>query len=333
MTDIYTPLEIKGKALKNRIVLGPAERVGYTFTYDDAIMGEEVIKEYITLAENNIGLIIFQSMVVSQKSIDYTGWPMPGAFKRENLEPLKRIGEAARKNGSTFIVQLGSGYPYSNSWTTEEMDEFLHQFLVGVKLCIDAGVDGIEIHGCHDLTLGQIVDPYKNRRTDKYSNGLDFVREIIKFTRNNAPDDFIISYRMGCSFDWDADIRQAKSIEALGIDILNVSYGAIRQYPSGIPAKYEYSEMTYAASLLKKYVDIPVIAGIGIDTIRRGDKLIQDGGADLVAYAKPFLADPLFATRSLDDPDYSPCLGCRMCWWGSDGSKCPGRIRAVKIDG
>ena len=326
MTDIYTPLKIKGKELKNRIVLGPAEREGYS--YDDAIMGEEVVQEYVTLAENNIGLIIFQALVVSQKSIDYTGWAMAGAFKRENLEPLKRIAEAAHRNGSVFIVQLGSGYPYSNSWTTEEMDEFLNQFLAGAQLCIDAGVDGIEIHGCHDLTLGQIVDPYKNRRTDKYSNGLDFVREIVEFTRNNAPDDFIISYRMGCSFDWEADIRLAKAIEEMGIDILNVSYGAVRKYPTGIPAGYEYSEVTFAASLIKKHVSVPVIAGIGIETIRRGDRLIRDGDADLASYAKPFLADPLFATKSLDDPDYRPCLSCRMCWWGSDGHRCPGRRAA-----
>ncbi|MDO4556543.1 MAG: hypothetical protein Q4B70_15590 [Lachnospiraceae bacterium] len=326
MTDIYSSLNIKGKTLKNRIVLGPAERVG--LTYDNAIMGEDVIQEYETLAENNIGLIIFQSLVVSQKSIDYTGWPMPGAYKRENLEPLKRMVDAAHRNGSVFIVQLGSGYPYSNEWTTEDMDEFLNQYLVGAQLCIDAGVDGIEIHGAHDLTLGQIVDPIKNRRTDKYRNGLDFVKEIVNWIRRHAPEDMILSYRMGCSFDWNADIKTAKSIEELGFDILNVSYGAVRKYPTGIPVGYEYSEMTFAASVLKEHISIPVIAGIGIETIRRGNALVEAGRADLVAYAKPFMADPMFATRSIDNPDYRPCLGCRMCHWGSDGNRCPGRIKS-----
>ena len=323
MTNIYTPLNIKGKTLKNRIVLGPAERVG--LTYDNAIMGEDVVQEYEILAENNIGLMIFQSLVVSQESIDYTGWPMPGAYKKENLEPLKRIADVARQNGSVFIVQLGSGFPYSNEWTTEDMDEFLNQYLVAAKLCIDAGVDGVEIHGAHDLTLGQIVDPFKNQRTDKYRNGLDFVQEIVNWIRSHAPEDFILSYRMGCSFDWDMDIQLAKAIEKLGFDILNVSYGAVRKYPTGIPVGYEYSEMTFAASVLKEYISIPVIAGIGVETIRRGNVLVEEGSADLVAYAKPFLADPMFATKSIDNPDYKPCVRCRVCYWGSDGKRCPGR--------
>ena len=62
MPGIFTPLQIKGKTLKNRIVMGAAERVG--FTYEDGLMGEDVIQEYETLAQNNIGLMITQSLVI-----------------------------------------------------------------------------------------------------------------------------------------------------------------------------------------------------------------------------------------------------------------------------
>ncbi len=325
MADIFTPIKIRGKTLKNRIVLGPAERVGGGFTYDDAIMGESVVREYETLANNNIGMMICQAFVVSQKSIDYTGWPMPGAFQRGNLEPLRRIEAAARENDTVFLVQIGSGYPYSPRWTTEEMEEFRDQHLVGAKLCIDAATDGIEIHCTHGLTLNSIVSPVTNGRTDKYKDGLVFLQEIIDGVRAMAPSDMILSCRMGCSFNWEEDIRTAQVMEAMGIDVLNVSYGIQEAYPSGIPLGYEYSPITFAASVIKEHVSIPVIAGIGIETIRRGDRLIKDGTADLVAYAKPFLADPLFVTRSLEDPDYHPCLDCRVCQWGSDGSRCPGR--------
>lgn len=67
MTDIFTPLQIKGKTLKNRIVMGAAERVG--FTYEDGLMGEDVIQEYEALAQNNIGLMITQSLVISPEDI------------------------------------------------------------------------------------------------------------------------------------------------------------------------------------------------------------------------------------------------------------------------
>ena len=71
--------------------------------------------------------------------------------------------------------------------------------------------------------------------------------------------------------------------------------------------------MTYAASLLKEHVNIPVIAAWGIETLNRGDRLIRKGNADLAAYAKPFLADPEFVLKSKNNMDYKPCFGCRNC--------------------
>lgn len=329
MADIYTPLAIRGKTLPNRIVMGPAERVGGGFTYDDAVMGESITREYETLARSGIGLMIAQAFVVSPKSIEYTGWPMPGAYRRENLGPLARIAKAARAGGSAFVVQLGSGHPYSPRWTTADVEEFRDQHLVGARLCVDAGVDGVEIHCCHGLTLNSIVSPRTNSRSDRYADGLVLLREIVDGVRAMAPDGFIVSCRMGCGFDWERDIAMARAIEAMGVDVLNVSYGVQEAYPAGIPAGYGYSAVTFAASVLKEHVGIPVIAGIGIETVRRGDALVRAGAADLVAYAKPFLTDPLFAARSLADPDYRPCLGCYSCQWGSDGSRCPGRRRAA----
>ena len=135
---------------------------------------------------------------------------------------------------------------------------------------------------------------------------------------------------MGCCFDWDKDIRMAKEIEKMGFDLLNVSVGVQEGYAPGIPADYEYTPMTYAASLLKKHVNIPVIAAWGIETLNRGDRLIRDGNADLTAYAKPFLADPEFVLKSKINMDYKPCFGCRNCQWYSNGNRCPGRKRIQK---
>jgi 2,4-dienoyl-CoA reductase-like NADH-dependent reductase (Old Yellow Enzyme family) len=53
MPGIFTPLQIKGKTLKNRIVMGSAERVG--FTYEDGLMGEDVIQEYEAYLINGVG--------------------------------------------------------------------------------------------------------------------------------------------------------------------------------------------------------------------------------------------------------------------------------------
>lgn len=110
-----------------------------------------------------------------------------------------------------------------------------------------------------------------------------------------------------------------KQLKKWAFDLLNVSVGVQEDTLQGIPADYEYTPMTYAASLLKKYVNIPVIAAWGIETLNRGDRLIRDGSADLAAYAKSFLADPEFVLKSKINMDYKPCFGCRSCQWYSDG--------------
>lgn len=89
MEAIVQPLTIKGKTMKNRIVVAPAERVGLTYT--DNIMGADVIREYETLAENNAGLIMTQSLVVAPEDAVAVDFPLPGIWEDTHIEPLKQM--------------------------------------------------------------------------------------------------------------------------------------------------------------------------------------------------------------------------------------------------
>ena len=149
--------------------MGAAERVG--FTYDDGLMGEDVIQEYEALAQNNIGLMITQSLVISPEDAVACGFPVPGIYKPEHVMPLKRIVDAAHKNGSVLIAQLGIAIPYSPRWLTKDIEDLLTRYLYSAKLCMEAGVDGIEIHGAHDVTLNHILSQRTNGRHDRYSDG------------------------------------------------------------------------------------------------------------------------------------------------------------------
>lgn len=68
--------------------MGAAERVG--FTYEDGLMGEDVIQEYEALAQNNIGLMITQSLVISPEDAVACGFPVPGIY---NLSMSCRLRE------------------------------------------------------------------------------------------------------------------------------------------------------------------------------------------------------------------------------------------------
>ena len=79
-----------------------------------------------------------------------------------------------------FITASASATPnrwadgvYSRPLTVEEIDEIVEAFAKTAKLCMDAGVDGIEVHAVHEgYTLDQFATKYTNQRTDEYGGCL-----------------------------------------------------------------------------------------------------------------------------------------------------------------
>ena len=66
-----------------------------------------------------------------------------------------------------------------------------------------------------------------------------------------------------------------------------------------LPNEFEYNDFVYTGIQVKKNVNIPVIVVNDIKTLSRGNKLIEDGDCDFVAYGRPFLSDPNFVIHSL----------------------------------
>ncbi|APC08917.1 NADH oxidase [Moorella thermoacetica] len=138
-----------------------------------------------------------------------------------------------------------------------------------------------------------------------------------------------MSYRMGWGDSLDEDVKTARALESLGIDMLHISTGIPRDRKLELPAGFDYNDTVYTACYVKKHVNIPVIAVNGIKTLKRGNVLIENNCCDFVAYGRPFLADAEFVVRSLKNDEYKPCLECRNCRWYINGEKCPAQ-RKVK---
>lgn len=66
-----------------------------------------------------------------------------------------------------------------------------------------------------------------------------------------------------------------------------------------MPDGFEYNDFIYTGIQVKKNVNIPVIIVNDIRTLSRGNKLIEDGDCDFVAYGRPFLSDSNFVLHSL----------------------------------
>ena len=84
--------------------------------------------------------------------------------------------------------------------TSDEIEQTIKDFGEATRRVIEAGFDGVEIHGANHYLIHQFVSPYYNRRNDVWADNLKFpmavINEVVKAKKEYASDDFIIGYRL-----------------------------------------------------------------------------------------------------------------------------------------
>ncbi|WP_033166278.1 NADH:flavin oxidoreductase [Clostridium sp. KNHs205] len=332
MLKVYNSLQIKNIVLKNRIVMAPMVRFGYTG--QQGIMSEKLLQHYLNYADKGIGLIISQALTVTPgaKVSDRAG-----AYSDEHIGYLRELAKEYHKNDTVFLAQLafpGFGFYDTetgdvNELTINELERIRDQFINAARICRDAGLDGIELHGAHTYFLNMMASELANKRTDRYGGGitgrLTLVKEIIEGIKSFSDDNFILAYRMGWGESLEIDTATAQALEDLGIDLLHVSAGIPQDRRLQLPDDFSFNDIVYTGSYVKEHVNIPVIVVNDIKTLDRGNTLIESNLTDLVAYGKPFLADESFVINSSGNLNFKSCMECRKCQWFIDGEKCPAR--------
>ena len=310
MSNIFSQIKVKGVNFFNRIVMAPMVHFGYK--NKNGNMEEKLLNTYLNYADKGIGLIISQALLVTNKKEivgDVSNWA--GIYSNEHIEYLRKISDTYHKYGTKFIAQLNTlNFKFLeknsndiNRLSKEDLIYLRDCFIKSAKFCQEAGLDGIELHGAHTYFFNMLSSEISNKREDNYGGNLierlNLVKEIIEAIKSFSKDDFIISYRMGWTENINTDIETAKALEKLGVDILHVSSGIPEDRKLKLPDKFEYNDFVYTGIQVKKNVNIPVIVVNDIKTLSRGNKLIEDGDCDFVAYGRPFLSDPNFILYSL----------------------------------
>ena len=130
-----------------------------------------------------------------------------------------------------------------------------------------AGFDGVEIHSAHRYLLNQFYSPLTNKRTDEYSGNtlegrLRLHLEIIQAIAEAVGKDYPLAIRLGACDYMDGgttledSIRDAKYLEAAGIDLLDISGGLCGTARPGHPEPGYFSELSQG---IKENVSIPVM--------------------------------------------------------------------------
>lgn len=227
---------------------------------------------------------------------------------------------------------------YSRPLTVEEIHEITDAFAKTAKLCMDAGVDGIEVHAVHEgYTLDQFAMKYTNQRTDEYGGSFEnryrFPVEIVQAIKKECGKDFPVSlrysvvsktkgFRQGAvpgeedfvevGRDMAESEKAAKYLQDAGYDMLNCDNGTYDSWYWPHPPAYMPENCNLAdVSHIKKFVDIPVVCA-GKMSPEVGAKSVAAGEIDAMGVARQFLTDPQWVTKMMEDreADIKPCICC-----------------------
>ncbi len=199
----------------------------------------------------------------------------------------------------------------------------ISDFVAATQRALAAGFQLVEIHAAHGYLLHSFLSPLSNRREDRYGGSFEnrarLLREVITAVRSAWPEHLPLWLRISAS-DWaeggwdiEQSIELARSLPALGVDLVDVSSGGLVPH-ARIPAEPGY-QVPFAARIRREAGVATGAVGL-ITEPGQADAIVRDGEADVVLLARELLRDPYFprhAAKSLGAPIVSP-LQYQRAW-------------------
>lgn len=317
MAKLFSPFEIKGLELKNRIVMAPMCQ--YSVTAKDGKPNDWHYVHYTSRAIGGAGLIIIEMTDVEPDG-RITDFDL-GIWSDEHIPAFARIIDACHNHGAKIGIQLahagrkaedaatpvapsaipfeGARYKTPKALTTDEVKKIVAKFGEATKRAVQAGVDTVELHAAHGYLIHQFQSPLTNHRSDEYGQDLaKFGVEIIQAVRSELPASMPLIMRVSAveyadgGYDLEHMIEMCRRYKDAGVDMFHVSSGG--EGPVGStrqPGNFPGYQVPFAREI-KSRVDVPVIAVGMLDHPALAESVIGNQDADLVAIARGLLRDP-----------------------------------------
>ncbi|PQQ16097.1 12-oxophytodienoate reductase 2-like [Prunus yedoensis var. nudiflora] len=311
--------------LSHRVVLAPLTRQR---SYGNVPQPHAIL--YYSQRTSNGGLLIAEATGVSDTAQGYPD--TPGIWTKEQVEAWKPIVDAVHAKGGVFFCQIwhvgrvsNTGFqpngqaPISSSdkpltpqlrsngidvaeftpprrLRTDEIPKIVNDFRLAARNAIEAGFDGVEIHGAHGYLLDQFMKDQVNDRTDEYGGSLEnrcrFALEVVEGVVNEIGAD-----KVGIRLSPFANYMESGDSDpkALGLYMANSlnKYGILYCHMVEPRMKTVGEKCACPHSLvpMRKAFNGTFIAAGGFDR-EDGNNAVAEGRADLIAFGRWFLANP-----------------------------------------
>ena len=338
MNQLTTAYNRNGLSLKNHIAMAPMTRSRATDNIPNDLM------ETYYAQRNGAGLIITEGTAPTPDALGYPR--IPGIFNATQIAGWKKVTAAVHAGRSKIFIQFmhtgrighqynlpagatlvgasdikAAGQIYTDvagmqdhstpvALTTEDIQTLIADHITAARNAIDARFDGIELHGANGYLIEQFLHPVINNRTDAYGGS--------------------IGARAALGVELAAKIAAAIGKEKVGFRISPYStLGDLAAYD----AEEVHATYSYLAQELSKigiaYLHISMNTELQQKTLQSirenfkgtlilcngftpasAEEALQEGIADLIAFGRPFLANPDLVQRiatnaTLNTPDFT----------------------------
>ena len=335
---LLEPLDLGFTTLKNRVLMGSMHTM-----LEEAPEGfERMAAYYGERARGQVGLIVTGGI-----SPNDLGHALPIGEAMDNIPYAakhKVVTKAVHDEGGKICMQIlhvgRYGYTEKNvsasdtkapispfparALTEDEIEFTIESYAHSAAMAQYANYDGVEIMGSEGYLINQFIAKKTNKRTDSwggsYENRIKFPIEIVKRTRERVGDNFIIIYRLSMldlvegGSTWDEVVQLAKEIEKAGATIINTGIGWHEARVPTIGTVVPRGGFAWVTKRMMGEVNIPLIATNRINTPEIAEKVLTEGCADMVSMARPFLADPEFVIKAMEDrgDEINTCIACNQ---------------------
>jgi N-ethylmaleimide reductase len=328
---LLTPYQLGPLQLKNRMVMAPMTR---SRSDNEGNVATAMTAEYYA-QRATAGLLITEGTFVSPKGVGFVN--VPAIYSEAQVEGWKGVTQAVHAKGGKIFAQLwhvgrlshpdlhngelphapSAINPNSQAYTNDgfkdtvtpkemtvaDIRQTINDFVNGASNAVKAGFDGIELHAANGYLLHQFFTGASNQRTDEYGGTIENRARILFEILDELKG--VIDYnRVGIRFNPSAHNLFGMQVDELTIPTFEYIINKLNDYGLAYIHLTEpfvpVDNVPFAVKEVAKHFR-PLYKGTLIInkgfTQETGNKVIDEGDADLVAFGVPFLSNPDLVER------------------------------------
>lgn len=344
---LFSPYELAGQRIRNRIAMAPLTR---QMAERDGTPTDEMTAYYARRARGGVGMIITEGTYEEDGFGAKAYLSQPGIVTGKHVAAWRKVADAVHAHGAKIIMQLMHGgrvsdprvlggrppvsasatqspgwslytdseaekairnisgpwpkvtFGQAHALTVDEIHEVVRGYAEGAARAIEAGFDGVEIHGANGYLISQFIQPKTNLRNDEFGgspeNNIRIATLIGEKVRAAIGKDKIVTLRLSqdgvddFTGTWPGGVSYAA---AIGKALRNSAYDALHWASFNYLDNRDPNDPTPMPQVLRKASGLPMITNGGIADGAQAEAALTSGAADMVAIGRPIFAHPDWA--------------------------------------